>query len=206
MTNKNRNYSSWVLILLGVAYLILLSYVFIGQVDLAANRTIQYILHPIVILTAIAYVLFANEIYIGTEDKANARLALLFASGFSLPVLTARCVGLSTLTSAGFQSDSLFNFYSSVTVIMPVEVAGWTTLFPLSMLFLGRVFLRRNRLLGCLCFASSACCFTAFLSFFTSSAIFFFIGVTGWGTLFLAVVLVYLIWQRKEKRKSMPVK
>ncbi len=194
---------SWVLAVLGVVYLALVAYTFISGIDLAADKTMQYILHVAVLLSAIAYVLFVDAIYGSSEDKTYARPALIFAAGFSVPVLIGRGIGIAAITSAKlYAADSIFNFYAPVSISMPIEVISWTTLFPLSMLFLGRLFFKEKRLLGILCFASAICCFIAFLSFFSSSLIFLFIGILGWGILFVLVVIVYLAGQIRDRRLS----
>ncbi len=191
---------TWVLAVLGVVYLTLIAYTFISGSNLATDKTTQYILHVAVILSAFAYVMFVDAIYASTEDKTHARPALIFAALFSLPVLIGRGIGLAAITSAKlYTPDSLFNFYAPASISMTIEVAAWTTLFPLSMLFLGRLFLKERHVLAGLCFASAVCCFIAFLSFFSSSMVFLFIGITGWGALFLLVVIVYLAGQMKDR-------
>lgn len=201
MTIQKSIIRSWVLVILGVVYLALLAATFIFGIDLATDKTMQYMLHVTLILSAFAYVLFVDAIYGSAADKTHARPALIFAAGFSVPVIIGRGIGLAAITSAElYVPDSLFNFYAPVSISMTIEVISWTTLFPLSMLFLGRLFFKDKRVLGCLCFASAVCCFVAFLSFFSSSAFFLFIGILGWGVLFLLVAIVYLAAQIKEKR------
>lgn len=190
---------STILILLGIVYLALVAYIFISRVNLAGDRTLQYLLHPIILSSAITYVLFVDALYERAVDKVNARPALVFAAGFAIPVLIGRCIGLMAISSSAlFTTNSLLNFYSSTSISMTIEVAAWTTFFPISMFFLGRLFFPKNRILGLLCFASSACCLIAFGSFFTTSMVFLLIGIIGWGLLFLLVVTAYLISQIHE--------
>ena len=201
MTIQKSIIRSWVLVILGVVYLALLAATFIFGIDLATDKTMQYMLHVTLILSAFAYVLFVDAIYGSAADKTHARPALVFAAGFSVPVIIGRGIGLAAITSAKlYAPDSLFNFYAPVSISMTIEVISWTTLFPLSMLFLGRLFFKDNRVLGSLCFASAVCCFFAVLSFFSSSMIFLFVGILGWGVLFLLVAIVYLAAKIKEKR------
>lgn len=185
---------AWMLLVLGVLYLVLVMAMFAFGIDLAADKAMQYALHITVILSAIAYLLFADAIYAAQEDKTDARPALLFAALFTVPVLAARGIGLAVISSeAMFSPDSVLNFYAAASASRAVEMTGWTVLFPLSMLFFSRLFFKaRRKLLAWLCLTSAVCCFIAFLSFVSDNMAFLFIGVAGWGVLFLAVIVAYM--------------
>ena len=185
---------AWALLILGVVYLALVAATFALGINLAADRAMQAVLHIVVILSAIAYVLFADAIYAALADKTDARPALLFAGLFAVMVIAARCVGLTVVSAeALFTPDGLFNFYAPASLIRSVEMAGWTVLYPLSMLFLARLFHKAGRkAAAALAFASALCCFIAFFSLVSPSMVFLFIGLLGWGPLFLAVVTASL--------------
>ena len=202
LKNNAERVRAWVLLVLGIIYLALVMAMFAFGIDLAADKAMQYALHIAVILSAIAYVLFADAIYAAQEDKSDARPALLFAALFAVPVLAARGIGLAVISSdALFSPDSVFNFYAAASVSRAVEMTGWTVLFPLSMLFFSRMFFKaRRKLLGWLCLVSAVCCFIAFLSFVSDNLAFLFIGVAGWGVLFLAVIVAYMAGPMKEAK------
>jgi hypothetical protein len=192
---------AWALLILGVAYLVLVMATFASAIDLASNRSMQYALHVIVILSAIAYLLFADAIYQSQADKTHARPALLFAALFAVPVLLGRGIGLAAISSQVlFSPDSVFNFYAAASISRAVEMTAWTVLFPLSMAFLARLFFRQWRFLGGLCALSAACCFIAFFSFFSDSLVWLFIGIAGWGVLFIAVIVVYIAARTKLEK------
>ena len=193
----------WLLIA-GVAYLALLGAVFGTGIDLAADKPMQYALHITVILSAFIYLFFTDMIYRTQENKADARLALVFAALFTLPVLIGRGIGLLALSDSAWAApDSLLNFYGTgVSLSRSIELLSWTVLFPLSMVFLFKVFLKQKKLLAWLCLISAACCFIAFISFFSSEALLLWIGVAGWGPLFLLIVIVYLIQLLKHREDA----
>lgn len=191
---------AWGLLILGAAYLVLVMGMFAFGIDLASDKPVQYALHITVILSAVAYLLFADAIYAREEDKRNARPALIFAALFAVPVLIGRCIGITVIsTDAIFASDSIFNFYAAASVVRPIEMVSWTVLFPLSMVFLSRLFFgKRHGTLGWLCAISAVCCFIAFATFFTDNLLFLFIGVAGWGFLFLAVIIAWIAVTAKQ--------
>lgn len=185
---------AWALLILGVIYLALVVATFAFGINLATDRAMQAVLHFTVILSAIAYVLFADAIYAARADKADARPALLFAALFAVLVIAARCVGLTIVSTAAlYMQDGIFNFYAPASLTRTVELAGWTVLYPLSMLFLVRLFKRAGRkVTAALALASALCCFIGFFSFVSPAAVFLYIGLLGWGPLFLAVVIAYM--------------
>ena len=196
------------LLVLGVLYLLLVASAFIFPVDLASGKAMQYALHAAVILTAPAYVLFADAVYGAEGDRGNGRPALIFAAMFAVPVLAARGVGIAAISFDELYSPaSVLNFYAPVSVTRTVELAAWTTCFPLSMVFLARVFFRQGaRVLAWLCALSAACCFAAFPTLASPSLVFLFIGIMGWGVLFLAVAAGYLaLLLRRRARKAAPL-
>lgn len=192
---------AWVLLILGVAYLALVMATFILEVDLASNKGVQYALHIVVLLSAVAYLMFADAIYQSQAEKSSARPALFFAALFTVPVLIGRGIGLAAMSSqALFSPDSVFNFYAAASISRAIEMTAWTVLFPLSMAFLARLFFRQWRFLAALCTLSAACCFIAFLTFFSESVVWLFIGVAGWGVLFLAVIIAYIAARAKLEK------
>jgi hypothetical protein len=197
---------SIVLLILGVAYLGIVASTFVFHMDLASDKTMQVILHVTVILSAFAYLLFVDAIYSAEKDEANGRLALLFAALFTLPVAVARGIGLLAISNDTlFSPTGILNFYASVSVIRTVEIVGWTTFFPMSMLFLAKLFFRKyhkNCGIAWLCLLSAACCFVAFLTIVSPNTVILYIGIAGWGVLFLLVVLAYLIRQVKRMKEK----
>jgi hypothetical protein len=184
---------------LGILYIALVASTFLFSMDLAADKTMQYVLHIVVILSAFAYLLFADTIYYAEGDRENGRLALIFAAIFTVPILIGRGIGLAVISyDELFAPDSIFNFYAAVSISRTMELVSWTTFFPLSMVFLAKLFLKqgnKSRLLAWLCLLSAICCFIAFMSVLSANIIYLFIGVLGWGILFEAVILVYLLRQ-----------
>jgi hypothetical protein len=185
---------SVILLVLGIVYLALLAVTFASGIELASDKAMQYILHVDVILSAVAYLLFADTIYKAEKDEENGRLALIFAALFAVPILVGRGIGLAAISVSELSApDSLYNFYAGVSISRTVELVGWTTLFPLSMLFFAKLFFKKRvKYMACLCLLSSVCCFIAFLSIVSSSIIYLFIGVAGWGILFLMVIIAYM--------------
>jgi hypothetical protein len=185
------------LVALGVAYLAIVAAMFILNIDAAASAAFQYAAHVVTMASAIAYVLFAEAIY---REDAQARMAFVFSAMFAVPVMIGRGAGIYAISNG--MTDSVYNFYAAASVSRAAEVMSWTTLFPLSMLCLARLFLKKKRRLqGAVCAASAVCCFIGVLSLIFSEAIFSWIGVLGWGALFLIVVLVYLISRAKKTRE-----
>lgn len=190
---------SSVLLTLGVLYVVLAGISFTPVVDLETNAVFQCVLHIAVIAGAIAYVYFAEMIYrvSGTE----ARMALIFAALFLVPVVLGRGVGIYAISNAPL-SGGVLNFYAAVSVSRTVEMLSWTMLFPLSMLGLSRVFYKeKQKLLSILCLLSALCCFAAFLSLIFQDTIFILLGMLGWGALFVLIVFVYLV---KAAKKAVP--
>lgn len=172
-------------------YVALAAASFMPGVSLQTNAVFQCVLHISVIAGAIAYVYFAEMIYriSGTE----ARMALIFAVMFAVPVLLGRGAGIYAISNASLAGGAL-NFYGDVSVSRAVEMLSWTVLFPLSMLGLSRVFYKeKQRLLSVLCALSALFCFAAFPSLMFPGAVFFWLGMLGWGVLFVLAVLVYLV-------------
>lgn len=192
---------SSVLLALGVLYVALAAASFAPGVDLETNGVFQCAVHIAVMAGAIAYVYFAEMIYrvSGTE----ARMALIFAALFALPVVLGRGIGIYAISNASLAGGAL-NFYGTVSVSRTIEMLSWTVLFPISMLGLSRVFRNeKQKLLSVLCLLSAVCCFIAFLSLiFPEAAVFTLIGMTGWGVLFVLVVLVYLVKAVRESGKN----
>ena len=192
------------LLVLGILYLVLVASTFIFAIDLANDKTMQYVLHIAVILSALAYLLFVDTIYAAEGDRENGRPALTFAALFTVPVLIGRGIGLAVISfDELFQASSIFNFYAAVSLSRTVELAAWTTLFPLSMVFLAKLFFRQGngaRGLACLCLLSAICCFIAFMSIVSANLVYLFIGVAGWGFLFVAVIVGYLRVQLKRNK------
>lgn len=187
------------LLALGVIYLALVATTFIYKVDLAADRTFQYLLHVSTIATAIVYIFFAEIIY-REEGSPSTRMALIFAALFAVPVILGRGIGIYAILAL---PDSIFNFYADVSVSKTIEVVSWTTLFPISMLSLAGVFFKkRERLLSALCVLSALCCFVAFLSLIFPEAVFTLVGMMGWGVLFVLIVLVYLVKAVRESEAA----
>ena len=191
-----------VLLILGVLYLALVAAMFIFNIDLAADKTMQAVLHITVILSAFAYLFFVDMIY-GTEtDKGNGRLALILAALFTVPILIGRGIGIAVISfNELFAVDSIFNFYAAVSITRTIELISWTTFFPLSMLFLAKLFFKKGKKTLCLawlCLFSSICCFIAFMSIISTNMIYLFIGVTGWGILFSLIIIVYLSAQIRK--------
>lgn len=188
-----------VLLLLGILYLALAAASFAPGMNLAGNRPMQYLLHVTVLLSAFAYLLFAELACSEHRETVLARLAVTFAGLFTLPIVLGRSLGMwyISLQSPDAALD-IFNFYSAgESVSRTMELVSWTVLYPISMLFLGRVFYRSKhrfrRLLLVLSVASSACCFAAFTLLITPDTIFFIVGVLGWGVLLEAILVVYLL-------------
>lgn len=188
-----------VLLILGIVYMVLVTATFIFKIDLANDKFIQYVLHITVILSAFSYLFFIDMIYNTGVDRENGRLALVFAALFTIPILIGRGIGIAYITNMDSNIiENAFNFYASVSISRSIELLSWTTLYPLSMLFLSRLFWRANKRLNTLawlCLLSSICCFIAFMSFFSTNAIYLYIGLLGWGVLFIMVVIAYLVKQ-----------
>lgn len=190
------------LLALGLVYLGLVSATFAAGIDLAADRTMQYVLHAAVAAGAFAYVFFADGVYRAEEAKGPARLALLFAAMFAVPVLIGRAVGTAAVASDELSAVMPYlNFYAATSVSRPIEMAAWTTLFPVSMLLLARVFAkgRTGKLLAALCVSAAVCCFMAVFSLVSAAAVFVWVGLLGWGVLFTVIVAVYIISRRAAK-------
>jgi hypothetical protein len=194
-----------VLLAAGVAYLALVASTFIFGIDLAADRIMQYVLHGMIVISVFAWLFFVEMVYRTEADRANGRMALIFAALFTVPVLIGRSIGLAAVSFDALNPpDGVFNFYGSVSVSRTIEVSSWTTLFPLSMVFLAKVFFhKRNRaLLAWTCVLSAVCCFIAFLSVVSTASVFLWIGVLGWGVLFLLVVIIYLCCEARDKKEA----
>ena len=198
-----------VLLVLGVAYLILVASTFLFAIDLASNKPMQCVLHITVILSVIAYLLFTDTIYSAEGDQDNGRPALIFAAIFTVPILIGRGIGIAAIAfDQLYAADSLFNFYAAISISRTIELVAWTTFFPLSMVFLAKIFFRQGnkaRVLAWLCLLSAICCFIAFMTIASPRLIYLFIGVTGWGILFVAVIAGYLMLQLRrsnEKQQS----
>lgn len=191
---------AYALLAFDIAYLALVTATFIFRIDLAADAAIQYILHFVLIAAAIAYALFVEAIHRAAEN-ADSRTALMFAALFVVPVIIGRGLGIYALSA---RMTDIWNFYGPVSVSRAIEVLSWTTLFPLSVLFLAKLFLSsKERLLGVLCILSAACCFAAFASIISPEPLFTMIGVMGWGALFLAIILLYIIRAKNKGSEFM---
>jgi hypothetical protein len=193
------------LLVLGILYLILVSMTFIFKIDLANDRTMQYILHITVILTAFAYLFFADIIYSTEIDKANGRAALILAALFVIPILIGRSIGIVFMSFNTLGPiDSIYNFYAEISISRTIEMISWAMLLPLSMVFLALLFFKKDdktKLLAWFCLLTAVCCFAAFGSFFSMNSIYLFIGLLGWGLLFLMVVISYMIWLGIKKKE-----
>ena len=192
------------LLVLGILYLVLVASTFIFAIDLAQDKTMQYVLHIIVILSAFAYLLFVDTIYGAEGDRENGRPALTFAALYTVPVLIGRGIGLAVISfDELFAADSMFNFYAAVSLSRTVELIAWTTFFPLSMVFLAKLFFRQGkgaRGLALLCLLSAICCFIAFMTILSANLIYLFIGMAGWGFLFVVVIIGYLRLQLRRSK------
>jgi MFS family permease len=185
------------LLVAGVVYLGLVAATFVSGIDLAADRTMQYIVHFVVIVTAIVYVLFAEAVCRTEEGRERGRMLLVFAALFCVPVVVGRGLGIYAVSAP---LPEIWNFYGPVSVSRAIEMISWTLLFPLSMLYLARIFFgRKQRLAGVLCVASAACCLTAFASLISPKPVFTMIGVMGWGVLFLVIIILYMAGLKKTK-------
>lgn len=191
-----------ILLILGIVYMMLVTATFIFNIDLANDKSMQYVLHITVILSAFSYLFFIDMIYSTGVDRENGRLALVFAALFTIPILIGRGIGISYITNANSNiGENALNFYASISVSRSIELISWTTLYPLSMLFLSRLFWGMNKrltALAWLCLLSSICCFIAFISFFSTNAIYIYIGLLGWGGLFIMVIIAYLVKQVRD--------
>ena len=195
-----------VLLVLGILYLVLVASTFMFGMDLASNKTMQYVLHVTVILSVLAYLLFTDTIYSTEGDRDNGRPALIFAAVFTVPILIGRGIGITAISfDTLYASDSLFNFYAAVSISRTIELAAWTTFFPLSMVYLAKIFFKQGnkaRVLAWLCLLSAMCCFIAFLTIASPNPVFLFIGVAGWGILFVAVITGYLLLQLRRRKEQ----
>lgn len=195
------------LLILNLIYLVLVVITFIANIDLAADGNMQYILHITVILSAFAYLLFVEMVYRTENDIINGRLSLIFSSLFTIPVLLGRGIGILVISHNELNTvNNILNFYGNISISRTIEMISWTTLFPLSVLFLARIFYKNKgrigTILGGLCLLSSICCFIAFMSIISSSSIYVWIGVLGWGGLFLLIIILYIYRQVKKYRKG----
>ena len=189
-----------ILLVIDFLYLILVGISLITNMDLVTNKNMQYSLHITVILSAIVYLLFVLNIYHDENKKKYGKAAFAFSILFFALVLTGRFTGIITLFSNNI-TNSVFNFYGNFSISRNIELVAWTTLFPVSVLFLAAVFWKKGKcgtLLSGLCFASAICCFIGFMSFFSSNIIFLMIGITGWGLLFIMIIIMYIIYQTKK--------
>jgi hypothetical protein len=193
------NQIAWavVLLVIDLLYLALVGVTFIAKIDLATNRNMQFILHITVILSAFAYLFFIEMIYRTEKDIVNGRISLIFSCLFTVPILLGRGIGIMSISQNGLNMiNSIFNFYANVSISRTIELISWTTFFPISVLFLARVFYkikgRIGTILGGLCILSSICCFIAFMSIISSSVIYVWIGVMGWGLLFILIIIFYI--------------
>lgn len=204
MRNKRlSNQVMWavILLVLDLLYLILVGIALISKMDLATNKNMQFSLHITVILSSIVFLLFVFNIYRTENNKKYGKAAFVFSILFFAFVLFCRSAGIITLFSSNI-AKSIFNFYGNFSISIKIELVSWTTLFPVSVLFLGAVFWKKGKygtLLSGLCFVSAICCFIGFMSFFSSNIIFLMIGITGWGTLFIMIIIMYIIYQAKKK-------
>jgi hypothetical protein len=191
-----------ILLILGIVYMALVTATFAFNIDLANNKIIQYVLHITVILSAFAYLFFIDMIYSTGVDRKNGRLALIFAALFTIPILIGRGIGIAYIGSRDSNiGENILNFYAPISISRSIELLSWTVLYPLSMLFLYRLFRGMNKgamALAWLCLLSSICCFVAFISFFSTNAIYLYIGLLGWGVLFIMVIITYLIKQMRD--------
>lgn len=192
-----------VLLILDILYLALVSVPLIGGMDLAAHKAMQYALHITVIVSALAIFFFVDRVYAAEEDKRNGGLARIFAALFTLPILIARGIGLAAISDNSlYAADSLFNFYAASSIIRPIELMAWTTFFPFTMLFLSKVFFKAKKAgaLAWLCLLSALCCFIAFMTILSPHMLFLFIGILGWGILFIPILILYLLRQIKGNK------
>ena len=206
MKKSKRIARAEILLVLGLLYLVFVASTFIFNMDLASNRTMQYIIHFTLIVSVIAYVFFVEMIYRTENNPADGRMALLFAALFTVPVLAGRSIGLLAISYPELSAPAnLLNFYGTVSVSRAIELTGWTTLFPLSMIYLAKIFYKnQHKFLSLLCLLSAVCCTIAFLSILFPDAILVWIGVLGWGVLFILVIAVYVYIQTKSLMKDTP--
>jgi hypothetical protein len=208
---KNRRTSqitlAVILLIFDLLYLILVGITFIVKMDLVSNKGMQFSLHITVILSTIAYLLFVLSIYRTENNKKCGLTAFIFSVLFSILIFIGRSAGILALFSSDVINND-FNFYGDFSISRNIELFSWTTLFPVSVLFLAIIFLKKGKygsLLSGLCFASAICCFIAFMCFFSSNIIFLLIGITGWGALFILIIVMYIIDQvKKEDDYSSP--
>jgi MFS family permease len=185
------------LLVTGIVYLALVAATFIFHIDLAADITMQYVIHFVMIIAAVAYLLFAEMICRTEEGRERSGMLLVFASLFCLSVIVGRVLGIYAIAAP---LPEIWNFYGEISVSRAIELTAWTLLFPLSVLYLARVFFgKRQRFAGVLCLISAVCCFTAFASLLSPEPVFTMIGVMGWGVLFLVIMVLYMIGLKKAK-------
>lgn len=200
--------SSLVLLLLGLAYLILLGFIFGSGLNLENNRTVQLITHLVVLLSGFSFLIFADQVCSSVKEVSSARLALTFAALFTLLITLGRSLGIWYIMLPNPDAAySLYNFYAAGDSLpRTIELISWTVFYPFSILFLG-LFLRKSshrfgRALFVLSILSAVCCFIAFMLLIKPDTIFFIIGATGWGLLFELIIAVYFIGllPRRSKR------
>ncbi len=161
----------------------------------------QFIIHIVVILSAVIYVFFVKDINHTEHNKNCGKVAYIFSILFSALIFIGRFAGISALLTSD-PVKSVLNFYGDYSISRNIELLSWTTLFPVSVLFLGVIFIKEGKygiILSGLCFTSALCCFIAFMCLFSSSFIFFLIGLTGWGALFIMIIIMYIIYRKKRK-------
>jgi hypothetical protein len=184
-----------VLLIIDLLYLALVTNASFSGIDLRTDKNMQYIIHITVILSTLVYLFFVEMIFRTEKDSKSGRLALIFASLFIIPVIIGRAIGIFCISQLGTVS-SIFNFYENISVSRTIELISWTILFPLSVLFLAIVFYKKGGKIGValcgLCLLSAVCCFIAFMMLISSSPIYFWIGLLGWGGLFLLIIILYM--------------
>lgn len=187
---------------LGLVYLALVAATFLFSADLENDAALQAALHVTVIASAVAYTLFADGVYGAHRGDGNARLALVFAALFTVPVLVGRGVGLAAVAFPEIGSVRVLNFYAPASASRAAELVAWTSLFPLSMLFLARLCLGEGKkALALVSLLSSVFCFAAFPCLLSAQAVFLYLGLLGWGPLFLLVAVLALFGELRARRR-----
>jgi hypothetical protein len=136
-------------------------------------------------------------IYRTENDNVNGRMSFVFSCLFTVPIIIGRGLGLFSISQNGLNAVyDIFNFYNNISISRTIEIISWTTFFPLSILFLARIFNkskeRADKILAGLCMLSSVCCFIGFMTIISSNTVYLWFGLTGWGVLFVLIIIFYI--------------
>jgi hypothetical protein len=129
------------------------------------------------------------------DIKLLKKLTAALLAGFMIITAFAGCSGQGDITSGATKSEFPVTVNGVTIQKAPASVVVLSPNIADVILKLGKY----GTILSGLCFASALCCFIAFMCLFSSNPIFFILGITGWGGLFILIVIMYIIYQINKK-------